>query len=169
MDCFENKKLAQEIFLKPYPLIDITVIPDDELRQHEGLAILELVQKNIHQRDTLEFVKDIALQVARQFLTHEQFNSLLYYISHEGESRDFRAFYASLSEALPNYREDIMTLAQQLKQQGLEQGLKEGEQRKAVAIASIAKKLLAEGRSPGAVKKLTGLSEKEVMALLDKH
>ncbi|MFM2322440.1 MAG: hypothetical protein RLZZ225_593 [Pseudomonadota bacterium] len=169
MDCFENKKLAQEIFLKPYPLIDITVIPDDELRQHEGLAILELVQKNIHQRDALEFVKDIALQVARQFLTHEQFNSLLYYISHEGESRDFREFYASLSEALPNYREDIMTLAQQLKQQGLEQGLKEGEQRKAIAIASIAKKLLAEGRSPGAVKKLTGLSEKEVMALLDKH
>jgi predicted transposase YdaD len=81
IDCFENKKLAQETFLKPYPLIDITIIPDEELRQHDGLAILELVQKNIHRRDALEFVKDIALQVAKQFLSHEQFNSLLYYVS----------------------------------------------------------------------------------------
>jgi predicted transposase YdaD len=62
-----------------------------------------------------------------------------------------------------------MTLAQQLKQEGLEQGLKEGEHRKVVAIAAIAKKLLDEGRSPGAVQKLTGLSEKEIMALVDKQ
>ncbi len=63
-----------------------------------------------------------------------------------------------------------MTLAQQLEQKGLkkglEQGLKEGEHRKAIAIA---KKLIDEGRSPGAVQKLTGLSEREVMALVDKH
>ncbi|HEY2566666.1 MAG TPA: transposase [Candidatus Aquirickettsiella sp.] len=59
-----------------------------------------------------------------------------------------------------------MTLAQQLKQEGLEQGLKQGEHRKAVAITKI---LLAEGKSPGAVQKLTGLSEKEVMILVDKH
>ncbi|TLY46594.1 MAG: transposase [Gammaproteobacteria bacterium] len=48
-----------------------------------------------------------------------------------------------------------MTFSQQLKQQGLEQDLKEGEHRKVVAIAAIAKKLLDEGRSPGAVQKLT--------------
>ena len=58
-----------------------------------------------------------------------------------------------------------MTFAQQLKQQGL----KEGEHRKAIAIAAIAKKLLDEGKSPGTVQKLTGLSEKEIMALVDKH
>lgn len=42
------------------------------------MVILELVQKNIYKRDTLEFIQDIALQVAKQFLTHEQFKSLLY-------------------------------------------------------------------------------------------
>ncbi|TLY46600.1 MAG: transposase [Gammaproteobacteria bacterium] len=71
--------------------------------------------------------------------------------------------------ALPNYREDIMTLAQRLEQKGLKKGLEEGEHRKTIAIAAIAKKLLDEGRSPGAVQKLTGLSEKEIMALVDKH
>ena len=166
MDCFENKELAQKTFLKPYSLIDITVIPDEELRTHKGIAILELIQKNIHKRDALEFIQDIALQVAKHLLTPDQFNSLLYYISQEGESKNFEEFYSSLAEALPNYREDIMTLAQQLEQKGLKKGLEEGEHRKAVAIA---KNLLNDGMSPKAVQKLTGLPEKEVMALVDKH
>lgn len=158
-NCFESKELAQEVFLKPYPLIDITIIPDEELRKHRGIAILELVQKNIHQRDALEFIKDIALQIAKKLLTHEQFQSLLYYITQEGESKNFKEFYSTLAEALPNYREDIMTLAQQLKQAGLE----EGEHRTKVAIA---KNLLAAGgMTPQAVQKLTGLSEQEVIEL----
>lgn len=162
IDCFENRNLAQEIFLKPYPLIDITVIPDDELRQHKGIAILELVQKNIHQRDAVEFIKDIALQIAKKLLTHEQFQSLLYYISQEGESKDFEQFYSILADTLPNYREDIMTLAQQLKQQGLQEGREEGDHFRALTIA---KNMLAEGMSLQAVQRLTGLSEKEVMEL----
>lgn len=52
--------------------------------------------------------------MAKQFLTHEQLKSLLYYISQEGESKNFELFYSTLAEALPNYKEDIMTLAQQL-------------------------------------------------------
>lgn len=152
IDCFENKKLAQETFLKPYPLIDITIIPDEELRQHDGLAILELVQKNIHRRDALEFVKDIALQVAKQFLSHEQFSSLLYYVSQEGESKNFDQFYLSLAEALPNYRADIMTLAQQLEQKGLQRGHEK-------ARHEMAKNLLAEGFSLDLVKKVTRLSD----------
>jgi hypothetical protein len=62
-----------------------------------------------------------------------------------------------------------MTLAQQLEQKGLKKGLEEGEHLcKTIAIAA-AKKLLDADRSPGAVQKLTGLSEKEIMALVDKH
>jgi predicted transposase/invertase (TIGR01784 family) len=157
MDCFQNKELAQETFLKPYPLIDITVIPDEELRTHRGIAILELIQKNIHKRDALEFIQDIALQVAKQFLTHEQFKSLLYYISQEGESKDFKEFY-SLSKALPHYTEDIMTLAQQLKQEGLQQDRHEGE-------LSLAKKLLNRGIDLDLIKSASGFSEQELLEL----
>lgn len=51
-----------------------------------------------------------------------------------------------------------MTLAQQLKQ--------EGRHEEAIAIA---KNLLNDGMSTQATQKLTGLSEKEVMSLVDKH
>ncbi len=99
------------------------MIPDEELRTHRGMVILELTQKNIYNRDALEFIQDIALQVAKQFIIYEQFKSLLYYISQESESKNFKKFYSNLAEALPNFREDIVTLAYQLKQEGLQQGL----------------------------------------------
>ena len=167
-DCFQDKKLAKEVFLKPYPLIDITVIPDEELRTHKGIAILELIQKNIHKRDALEFIQDIALQVAKQFLTHDQFSSLLYYISQEGESKNFEQFYSTLADNLPNYREDIMTLAQQLEQKGLEQGRKEGrEEGRREEDFVIAKKMLAKRINPSLIKEITGLSDQDLLTLED--
>ena len=91
---------------------------------------------------------------------------MLYYISQEGESKDFKRFYSALAEALPNYREDIMTLAQQLKQEGLQQGLQQGRHEEALTIA---RNMLADGMSPKAVQRLTGLPENEVIDLVKKH
>lgn len=155
LDCFEHKELAQEVFFKPYPLIDITIIPDDELRKHKGIAILELVQKNIHQKDALEFIKDIALQIAKKLLTHEQFQSLLYYISQEGESKNFEQFYSTLAEALPNYREDIMTLAQQLEQKGRYDGFEKG-------VNSVRRIMQSKGFDQHTIEEILKLSKKEL-------
>ncbi|MES2141780.1 MAG: transposase [Pseudomonadota bacterium] len=56
-----------------------------------------------------------------------------------------------------------MTFVQQLKQEALQQGRHEG-------ILLVAKRLLIEeGMPPQVVQKLTGLPEKEVMDLVDKH
>ncbi len=55
--------------------------------------------------------------------------------------------------------------------QGLQQGRHEGrEEGHHQAILLVARRLLIEeGMSPQAVQRLTGLSEKEVMDLVDKH
>lgn len=56
-----------------------------------------------------------------------------------------------------------MTLATAIRTKGLEQGREEGRHE---GILLVARRLLIEeGMSPLAVQKLTGLSEKEVMAL----
>ncbi|VUS82431.1 hypothetical protein SB6421_03740 [Klebsiella huaxiensis] len=45
----------------PFPLVDITVVPDDEIVQHRRIALLELMQKHIRQRAE-------ALRIARTML-----------------------------------------------------------------------------------------------------
>ena len=43
----------------PFPLVDITVVPDDEIVQHRRVALLELMQKHIRQRDLLGIVEHL--------------------------------------------------------------------------------------------------------------
>lgn len=45
---------------KRLPLVDITVIPDDEIMQHRRMALLELIQKHIRRRDLLGLVEQLA-------------------------------------------------------------------------------------------------------------
>ncbi|QOH81558.1 Rpn family recombination-promoting nuclease/putative transposase (plasmid) [Plesiomonas shigelloides] len=40
-------------WLKAFPLVDIAVIPDDEIMQHKRMALLELLQKHIRQQDLI--------------------------------------------------------------------------------------------------------------------
>ncbi|MES2998701.1 MAG: transposase, partial [Pseudomonadota bacterium] len=68
-----------------------------------------------------------------------------------------------------DYKQEFMgTLAQQLKQEGLQQGLQQGrEEGRHAGILAVARKLLLEeSASPQVVKRLTGLSEDEIMELV---
>jgi|GEM_PF-3777571 predicted transposase/invertase (TIGR01784 family) len=68
-----------------------------------------------------------------------------------------------------DYKQECMaTLAQQLEQKGLQQGREEGrEEGRHEGMLAIARRLLLEeGASPQAVKRLTGLSEAEIMELV---
>lgn len=69
-----------------------------------------------------------------------------------------------LTADLPEDKETIMTFAHQLKQQGREEGREEGIHLNAI---SIAKKLIAQGRSIQYIQDLTNLSEKEVIGLVE--
>jgi predicted transposase YdaD len=48
MACFQQPELARKIFLKPLPLIDLSIIPDEALKTHKSIAFMELIQKHIH-------------------------------------------------------------------------------------------------------------------------
>ena len=51
LDCFEDPELARKTFAKPSKLIDLSVIPDEEIQTHKSIALLELIQKPIRVRD----------------------------------------------------------------------------------------------------------------------
>ncbi|MDI5754356.1 Rpn family recombination-promoting nuclease/putative transposase, partial [Salmonella enterica subsp. enterica serovar Montevideo] len=41
------------LYAAAFPLVDITVVSDDDIMQHRRIALLELIQKHIRQRDLL--------------------------------------------------------------------------------------------------------------------
>lgn len=48
-------------FISPFPLVDVTVIPDDEIVRHRRVALLELIQKHIRQRDLMGIVEQLMM------------------------------------------------------------------------------------------------------------
>lgn len=44
LDCFAAPNLARQLYASAFPLIDITLMPDDEIMLHRRMALLELIQ-----------------------------------------------------------------------------------------------------------------------------
>jgi len=178
--CFDNPDLAKKIVFKPFLLIDLTVLSDEQLLQ-DGLAFLmEMLLKHSRAKNFLtilnqrrEAIKGILKQLKRDYRRF-----VLKYVINETQDEEVpnavERLVQILTTDLPEDKETIMTFAQQLEQKGLKQGLKQGRQEgreegRHEEARAIAKNLLNDGMSPKAVQKLTGLPEKEVMALVDKH
>ncbi|WP_119963842.1 Rpn family recombination-promoting nuclease/putative transposase, partial [Candidatus Fukatsuia symbiotica] len=109
MDCFVDPELAREIYTKPFPLVDISVIPDEEIMTHGHVALMELVQKHIYMRDMINIVGPIAELLNKGYTNRELFHALLYYITYQGETKNTEKFFKALVDQTPTYREDIMT------------------------------------------------------------
>ncbi|GBL02719.1 hypothetical protein VH1709_contig00226-0001 [Vibrio harveyi] len=78
----------------------------------------------------------------------------------------------TLAQEVPEHEERFMTVAEQLEARGREQGLKQGleqglEQGQQEAKLTIAKKMLAAGLDKSLISETTGLSEKELLALIN--
>ncbi len=65
--------------MQAFPLVDITVIPDEEILTHRRVALMELVQKHIRTRDMLEFSQQIADLLNQYAMGPELFKGLIYY------------------------------------------------------------------------------------------
>ncbi len=113
LDEFSNPKLAEKIYGGSFPLVDVTVIPDDEIAEHRSMAALTLLQKHIHQRDLKEVMDRLAL-----FITLSQIISLVHYIFQAGETSDATAFFCELAQRVPQQGDALMTIAEQLRKEG---------------------------------------------------
>lgn len=56
LDNFADPETASQLYSGAFPLVDITVIPDDDIMQHRSMAALTLVQKHIRQRDMAQLL-----------------------------------------------------------------------------------------------------------------
>lgn len=128
IDVFNDPELAENRYCSSFPLVDVTVIPDDEIADHRRMAALTLLQKHYHQRDLAELVDRLALILLAGYLSSSQVISLVHYIVQAGETSDAEAFVRELAQRVPQHGDALMTIAQQLEQKGIEQGIQLGEQ-----------------------------------------
>ncbi|HGJ5884394.1 Rpn family recombination-promoting nuclease/putative transposase, partial [Arsenophonus sp.] len=138
------------------------------------VALLQLVQKHIRTRDMLELAVELATLIEKWQYSKEQCKSLLYYIAKAGNTIDGEGFIRTLAEKAPTYREDFMTIAEQLEAKGREKGKHEGYQLgrqdgvnegKQEATRQLAKQLLSDGIARENIKRYTGLSDTELDTL----
>ncbi|OJY54836.1 MAG: hypothetical protein BGO90_10405 [Legionella sp. 40-6] len=156
--------LVERYFLKPFQLIDLGQIDDETLKQHAWSGVMEFALKHIFARDILPSLKEIAS------ILHHLDNSggrdfiaiVLQYLLERGELSDREAFFKLIDTQISHeVGEKIMSLAEQLK----EEGRIEGELNKE---REIAKRMLDEGAEPTFVAKVTGLSLDKIK-MLQKH
>ncbi|ECK6811638.1 Rpn family recombination-promoting nuclease/putative transposase [Salmonella enterica] len=109
LDMFALPELARRIYSEPFPLVDITVIPDDDIMQHRRIALLER----------------LVTLISAEYTTESQLNSLLSYMVQRGHTDQPQVFYRELANRLPQ-EESMMTLAEWFEEQGMQKGVREG-------------------------------------------
>lgn len=175
LDEFSIPAFASRLYSNAFPLVDVTVIPDEEIVGHRSMAALTLLQKHIHQRDLAELIDKLAPVTLADYLSSSQVISLVNYLLQAGETADADLFVRTLAQRVPQHEDALMTIAQQLEQKGIEKGMEKGlqlgEQRGLVkgrsegersAALKIARTMLQNGLPPSLVAEMTGLSDDDL-------
>ena len=167
LDEFDDPALADRLYSRSFPLVDVTVIPDDEIMQHRSMAALTLLQKHIRQRDLAEMMDRLVTILQAGYHSSSQVITLVHYIVQAVETSDAKAFVRELAQRVPQHENALMTIAQQLEQIGLEKGIEQGiEQGRTEgsrgASLRIAHTMLESGMDRNTVMRMTGLNEDDL-------
>lgn len=131
--------------------------------QHRRMAILELLQKHVRQRDLAELLEQLVTLLLAGYTTNEQLASLMNYMLQVGDTASPETFIRELARRAPQHEEVLMTIAQKLEQKGLERGLEKGrlEGRQEGVLEgklAVARTMLANGIDRDSVMNMTGLT-----------
>lgn len=166
-DNFEDPQLARQIVFKPFTLIDLTVLSDEELAEDGPAYLMEMLLKHSRAKNFLsilnqriEFIQGILNPLGKEYRRF-----VVKYMINETQDESPNALgqlVKTLSVAFPEEKNTIMTFAQQLRQEGLQQGLQQGRREEDLIIA---KKMLARGYEHNAIKDLLELSDQDLLCL----
>lgn len=158
LDEFARPDIAGALYTAAFPLVDVTIIPDEEIAHHRSMAALTLLQKHIHQRNLTALIDSLVSLLLHKHLSSSLVISLVNYMIQVGEASDAQTFVHKLAQRVPQHGEALMTIAEQLEQKGIEKGRKE-------EALKIAQTMLNNGLDRPTVIKMTGLTEDELAKL----
>ncbi len=175
-DLFDQPaELVQKIWLQPFQLVDVGVIPDENLKKEVWSSIMQMVMKHVYDRDVLSHIRGLgkALQEVYDNQGEDYIEAVFNYLFATTNVEDPATFARMIQEVLPlplQERNMRMTAAEYYESQGLQKGMEQGIQTGARDKAkTIAIKLLQENRPPQEVAQITDLPLKVINALKEKE
>ncbi len=156
-DCFEDTVLARAMMFKPLELIDLTTRTEEELAGHGQADLLQILLKHSQERSLLAWIKANPVLVQKLLSRLYGISGVVYILGVE-QTYSSEELINAIVEVAPNKKEDIMTAAQQLMQQGMQQGM----HNKALGIA---RNLLRKNMDVSFITETTGLDKKTITKL----
>ncbi|WP_066753522.1 Rpn family recombination-promoting nuclease/putative transposase, partial [Proteus myxofaciens] len=128
-DCFPLSDIANELYTRAFPLVDVTVIDDNELVNHRKIAVMELAMKHKQLRDEFERVIPLLAQALnQQYNSDNDIITILNYLFIVLDSPYFESIVQQLSEQADKHQEAIVSIAQRLQDKGERVGWEKGHQ-----------------------------------------
>ena len=177
LNCFYDAGLAKQVLFKPCRLIDLTQMTLEDFQQHGPAGLLEVVLQHHNQKQFSRFIKDLIRTKLWYEGVHNVERSdygqvvLQYLITTcDDDSGDFKAALHELAASDPEHEEEIMSVAQKLKEEGLEEGRQEGRQEgmqkgKQEGVRQTAYNMLKDGMSVEIIKRYTGVTDADIHQL----
>lgn len=160
-EIFADSELYQRLPLGKFQVVDLTVIPEDEILHHRKLALLEMAIKHIHARNFFAIMDSIikALQIVHEEkITNSLVAGTLSYLGNAREKVEIKQLVEEIKNNIPDYEEYVMTYAEELRREGEQKGKQEEKQ-------EIARNLLKSGVDTSIVAKATHLTIKQLEEL----
>ena len=121
------------------------------------------MQKYIRQRDLMGLVEQLATLLLTGCANDTQLQAMFNYILQSGDASRFNEFMQEMAQRIPQHKEKLMTIAERLRLEGLQEGVQQGlQQGKHEAALRIAQTMLAQGIAREMVLLVTGLSEEDL-------
>ena len=166
LDNFADPETARQLYSGAFPLVDITVIPDDDIMQHRSMAALTLVQKHIRQRDMAQLLDKLTHLLLLEQMSGQQITVLVNYMAQAGDAEDTRTLLYGLAQRVPQHGGLLMTLAETWLAEGMEKGVQQGiKEGKHQALLQVAEAMRKRGIDDAAILEMTGLAEDELQRL----
>jgi recombination-promoting nuclease RpnB len=144
-----QKDLAKQWMFTQFHLVDLSQIPDEEICKHPWSGFLEMLFKHVKARDMMVYLEQLS-DIVDQLVAAEADNYLLTMVKYaieKSQIRDREAFYHWVQTHLsPPLETETMTLAEQLRQEGREEGREE--------VRALAEQLRREGEQTLLIKQL---------------
>lgn len=162
LDVFAEPEVARVLYDGALPLVDLTVLSDDEIMSHRRVALLEFLQKNIRRRDLMEMTDSLIRLLRAGYTTDSQFRALIHYLAQTGRTEHPGTFFRQLANGMTQHEERMMkkklTLMEWAEIQH-DEGRGEGEKQ---ATLKIAQALISHGVALKTVAQTTGLSMEQL-------